>query len=343
MVLASALRVGVRAGAAARVGARPRRRATRRRPPTSRCRRPSWRTSASCQARTTTWETTVRTTGTVDWDNDHTTQAITQVSGPITRIAVDTGTRVKAGDPLLYVASADVANAVSSYRKAKNRLDLAQKTLDRSRDLLGAQGAGAARLRSGAGRLQRRVDRRADVAAGAEGVRRHAPTTSTTAEAAERARSARSWPMRAPLAGTIVQKLVLPGQFIQAGATVGVRHQQRVDGLGAGARLRQGPARRCTSATRSTRGTRSLPETFHGVVSYIGDMIDPATRTTPVRIVTAERRRAAEEGPVPRRRDPRPHDAGRARRADDGGAVRRAELSVRLRPGRSRASSPSGW
>ncbi len=75
-------------------------------------------------------------TGTVDWDNDHTTQAITQVNGPITRIAVDTGARVKAGDPLLYVASPDIAGAVSAYRKAKNRLDQAQRTLDRNRDLL---------------------------------------------------------------------------------------------------------------------------------------------------------------------------------------------------------------
>jgi len=82
------------------------------------------------------WVATVRTTGTVDWDNDQTTQAITQVSGPITRIAVDTGTRVKAGDPLLYVASADISNAMSAYRKAKNRLDLSRRMLDRSKDLL---------------------------------------------------------------------------------------------------------------------------------------------------------------------------------------------------------------
>ena len=87
-------------------------------------------------ARKSTWATTVRTTGTVDWDNDATTQAITQVSGPITRIAVDTGTRVKAGDPLLYVASADITNAISLYRKAKNRFDLARRSLDRSKDLL---------------------------------------------------------------------------------------------------------------------------------------------------------------------------------------------------------------
>jgi cobalt-zinc-cadmium efflux system membrane fusion protein len=30
----------------------------------------------------------------------------------------------------------------------------------------------------------------------------------------------------------------------------------------------------------------SFPDAFHGVVSYVGDLIDPATRTTPVRIVT---------------------------------------------------------
>src|SRR5947209_2929088 len=48
--------------------------------------------------RTATWSTTVHTTGTVDWDADHTTQAITQVNGPISRILVDTGAKVAAGD-----------------------------------------------------------------------------------------------------------------------------------------------------------------------------------------------------------------------------------------------------
>ena len=55
--------------------------------------------------------TVLKTTGTVDWDNDHTTQAITQVNGPISRILVDTGAKVAAGDPLLYVASPDVADS----------------------------------------------------------------------------------------------------------------------------------------------------------------------------------------------------------------------------------------
>lgn len=87
-------------------------------------------------------------TGTVDWDNDQTTQAISQVSGPITRIVVDTGSRVKAGDPLLYVASADIGNALSTYRKARNRLDLSRRTLDRSKDLLEHKALSARELES---------------------------------------------------------------------------------------------------------------------------------------------------------------------------------------------------
>ena len=85
---------------------------------------------------TRVWQTTVVTTGTVDWDADHTTQAITQVNGPISRILVDTGARVKEGDPLLYVSSPDVANAISAYRKARNREAFNKRIVDRMNILL---------------------------------------------------------------------------------------------------------------------------------------------------------------------------------------------------------------
>src|ERR1035438_6431911 len=83
----------------------------------------------------TTWAVAVHTTGTVDWDADHTTQAITQVNGPIARILVDTGAMVHKGDPLLYVSSPDIANAISSYKKARNQQNLAKLMLDRSQVL----------------------------------------------------------------------------------------------------------------------------------------------------------------------------------------------------------------
>src|SRR5579862_2124629 len=69
------------------------------------------------EVRKQVWSPVVRTSGTVDWDADHTTQAITQVSGPISRLLVDTGVLVKAGQPLLYVSSSDAAGAVATYKK----------------------------------------------------------------------------------------------------------------------------------------------------------------------------------------------------------------------------------
>jgi len=235
------------------------------------------------QARTETWETTVRTTGTVDWDNDHTSQAITQVSGPITRIAVDTGTRVKAGDPLLYVASADVANAVSNYRKAKNRLDLAQKTLDRSRDLL----AHKALAQSDFEAVQADYnDASTDVQSALEALKVF-DVSADDLKAAEQQNAAirPELAMRSPLAGTIVQKLVLPGQFIQAGGTVAFVISN-VSTVWVQGHVYDKDLPRVHVGDKVEARNGSLPETFHGVVSYIGDMIDPATRTTPVRIVT---------------------------------------------------------
>jgi hypothetical protein len=70
-------------------------------PAFSRCLGRNSHTSRSRRSEGGTWSATVHTTGTVGWDANHTTQASTQVSGPIVRILVDTGALLKAGDPLL--------------------------------------------------------------------------------------------------------------------------------------------------------------------------------------------------------------------------------------------------
>src|SRR4051812_24991880 len=88
------------------------------------------------QVRTANWPVAVHTTGTVDWDADHTTQAITQVSGPITKILVDLGTSVHKDQPLLYVSSPDLANGIATYRKARNREAYNKRIVDRMKELL---------------------------------------------------------------------------------------------------------------------------------------------------------------------------------------------------------------
>jgi len=231
----------------------------------------------------TTWTTIVRTTGTVDWDNEHTTQAITQVSGPIVRIVADAGAHVKAGDPLLYVASPDVTNALAAYRKAKNRYDLADRSLARNRDLLAHKALSQRDLESAEADFN---DAATDLQAAQQALRVYGVTQAEITDDERQTGALRAeLVMRAPLTGTVVQRLVLPGQVIQAGATaafvisntstVWVQGHLYDKDLGA---IRVGDTVDIRSA--------SYPDPFHGVVTYIGDMIDPATRTTPVRIVT---------------------------------------------------------
>src|SRR5690242_11734720 len=165
-----------------------------------------------------TWTSVIRTTGTVDWDADHTTQAITQVSGPIARILVDTGSRVAAGGPLLYVSSPDVANAISAYKKARNREQLAGRVVGRTRELLDHGAAAQKDLESAQADLN---DAGTDVQNSLQALRIFG-VTKQEIDQAERQSVAISpeLGMYAPIAGVVVQKLVLPGQLIQAGATI---------------------------------------------------------------------------------------------------------------------------
>jgi len=230
-----------------------------------------------------TWSAEVRTTGTVDWDNDHTTQAITQVSGPIARIVADTGTRVKAGDPLLYVASADITNAVSAYRKAKNRFDLAQRVLNRSRDLLDHKALSPRDFESAQADFN---DAATDLQASLQALRIFGVTQAEITDAEQQNVPIRpDLVMRAPLSGTVVQRMVLPGQFIQAGTTAAfvISNTSTVWVQGHVYDKDLVPVH---VGDKVDERNSSFPDTFHGIVSYIGEMLDPATRTTPVRIVT---------------------------------------------------------
>jgi cobalt-zinc-cadmium efflux system membrane fusion protein len=231
----------------------------------------------------TAWTIAVHTTGTVDWDADHTTQAITQVNGPISRILVDTGSRVAAGDPLLYVSSPDFAGAISTYKKARNREDLARRIMQRSQELLDRGAIATKDFESTQADFN---DAGTDVQNSLDALKIYG-ITQQEIEQAQRQGVAISpeLAVRAPLAGEVVQKLVSPGQFIQAGTTVCfVLSDVSKVWIQGHIFDRDLPDVRVGDAVEETNP--ALARTFRGVVSYIGAMVDPATRTTPVRIIT---------------------------------------------------------
>ncbi len=229
------------------------------------------------------WPVTVRTTGTVDFDGDHTTQVITQASGPISRIVVDLGTRVKAGDPLLYVSSPDLAGAVSAYRKAANRLELARLALERNRDLLDHKAIAQKEFEASQADYN---DASTDLQNSLDALRILGVTDRELADARRQDAAIRpEFALRSPIAGVVVQKLVLPGQVVQAGATpcflvsdpsrVWVQahaHEPDLAMVGTG---------REAEVTSPTSGAA-----LRGTVTFVGAMLDEATRTIPVRVST---------------------------------------------------------
>lgn len=229
------------------------------------------------------WSITIHTTGTVDWDADHTTQAITQVNGPITRILVDTGTRVKQGEPLLYVSSPDVSNAISAYRKARNQEVLAQRTLTRTRELVEHGAAAQKDLEAAEADYN---DTTTDVQNSLQALKILGVTKDEIDQAEHQNVAIRpELAVYSPISGIVVQKLVSPGQLIQAGQTTCFMISD-VSTVWVQGHIFDRDLPSVHTGDSVEESNPAFTQKFHGVVSYIGSMVDAATRTTPVRIVT---------------------------------------------------------
>jgi membrane fusion protein, heavy metal efflux system len=237
----------------------------------------------TAEVRTTTWQVAIHTTGTVDWDADHTTQAITQVSGPITRIMVDLGTPVKKNEPLLYVSSPDLANAIAAYRKARNREAFNKRTVDRMKELLDQ---GAIAVKDYQSSEADYNDATTDVQNSLQALHIFG-ITAQDIDAAEKQGSAVNTELavRSPIAGVIVQKLVSPGQVVQAGQTVCFAISD-VSTVWVQGHIFDRDLPSVKSGDPVEETNPSIARAFHGSVAYIGSSVDPNTRTTPVRIVT---------------------------------------------------------
>ena len=232
----------------------------------------------------TSWGVAIHTTGTVDWDQDHTTQAITQVNGPIARILVDVGTPVAKDQPLLYVSSPDVASAIAAYRKARNRERYNKRIVDRMKEMLDRGAVATKDFESSAADYN---DASTDVQNSLQPLRIFG-ITAQEIDLAERQGTSidTELAVRSPISGVIVQKLISPGMLVQAGQTVCFQISDTSTVWVQGHIFdRDLPSVRIGDRAEETNP--SLNRGFSGTVAYIGSFVDPNTRTTPVRIVTA--------------------------------------------------------
>ena len=157
------------------------------------------------------------TTGVVDFDNDQATSVLAPFSGPVSRLLVSTGQRVAKGEALALVESSDFSAAVGAYSKTLATARTARRLADLDKDLLQHQG------------VSRREEEQAQTdAANAESDRAAAlqalVSMSIGAEAIREIQQGRpisrvEGVIRAPIAGTVVDRPITPGQILQAGVT----------------------------------------------------------------------------------------------------------------------------
>ena len=159
----------------------------------------------------------VDTTGVVDFDNDQASPVLAPFSGPVSRLLVQPGDTVKKGEALAAVVSPDFATAVSTYRKALVTARNARRLADLDKDLLAHEGV-SAREEEQAQTDAANAEADRDAALEALQSLNVAPQViNDTQEGKPTARV--EGLIRSPIAGTVVERLINPGQLLQAGST----------------------------------------------------------------------------------------------------------------------------
>ena len=226
----------------------------------------------------TTLQRTLRLTGAVAYNAFNTTPVITQVGGPVSRILVVPGEHVKAGQPMLDVSSPDYSQLLDTYLKAADSFRLAEKNYTRAQDLYQHHAIAERDLE------QAESDRnqaQADLNAADQGLK---ILGIKNPEGLAKAPSSAQIPVLAPIGGEVVERLVSPGQVVQAGQTQAFTISD-LSTVWVLANVYQGDLAFVHSGDDVVVQTDAYPGSFHGRISYVSSALDPITRTLQARIV----------------------------------------------------------
>lgn len=228
------------------------------------------------------YRTVTDTTGVVDYDQNRSTAVLAPFSGPVTKVLASLGEQVKQGQPLATVASPDFAAAVDGYRKALAAAHAAAQVAANDKDLYAHH---AISQRENAQAQSDAVGAEADSNAARQALLA-LPVDPQVVKAIEQGRRVANVEgvIRAPVAGTVVQRSITPGQLLQAGSTAcfTVADLSQVWVLAQVFDSDLATVRVGDSATVETGiGAKTLP----GKVTNVSPEVDPDTRSVTARVV----------------------------------------------------------
>lgn len=213
-------------------------------------------------------------------DEDHTVRVFSPVTGRIRTLLAEPGVRVASGDALARITSSDMAQAVSDQAKSAAALTQTSAALTRAEALYEHKVIALKDLEQA----------RSDAAqARAEDAR----ARQRTAQLGGSDVIDGDFVLRSPIGGMVIDRSANAGAEVRPDAAVPLFTISSLDTLWLLASAPQRDLGNVHVGAHLTFATDAAPgRTFDARVTYVGDQLDPVTRTTTVRasIVNADRR-----------------------------------------------------
>ena len=231
-----------------------------------------------------TFRTETATDGTIALNDDLTTPVFSPFSGRVTKIFAKLGDRVERGAPLMAVEASEFVQAQSDLITAKAQFNLAETNEKRQRELYEAEGAALKDWE------RSQVDLAAAEAALAAVRNRLRIFGKSDAEIVELEQAPKVPAMNpestvaAPISGTIVQRQVGIGQYIQAGSSNAVFSIGDLSKVWMIANVREVDGSLVHVGEAVEVHVLAVPNrVFKAKVSYVAPAIDPNTHRLAVR------------------------------------------------------------
>jgi cobalt-zinc-cadmium efflux system membrane fusion protein len=235
------------------------------------------------------------TEGKIAIDEDRSTPVFSPYAGRVTKLLAKPGDSVVKGQPLFVIEAADNVQAQNDFiaamtamNKAKSALELAQLQGQRAKDLFEGKAVPLKDYQqSQATLIQAQNDMRSSetaMQAARNKLRILGLTDEDIATFQEKGRINPETTIFAPIAGTVVQRKIGPGQYVNAGASDPVYVIGDLSTVWMTAFVRETDSANISVGQEVTFNVLALPgRTLPARLNYVATAIDPATRRLLVR------------------------------------------------------------
>jgi cobalt-zinc-cadmium efflux system membrane fusion protein len=221
--------------------------------------------------------------GNIAFDENRVSHIAPRIGGRVSRILADYGDQVASGQVLAEIDAPEVGQALADYQKARSELEVKRAEVERARLLLEGKAISQSEFlarenqhRIAASEAEYAENRLHLLGLGQEDLERLASLWGRDVQA--------GFPVRAPISGRIITRRINPGEIVPSGQELFVVGDISRVWIFLQVHERDLPHVRAGLAVRLAADAYPT-DTFAGRIDFVGDELEPATRTARARAV----------------------------------------------------------